>query len=166
MREIDDEEGFTSLVNGQDLSGWIGSTDGWTIEDGTLICPADKAELKRLMPALNALMFGTLLYRARLVPRAIPALGLIGAPLQIAFVIAMILLFVPGGAGADYDPEHCRLVGGSLEGRPVTLLVLPGAEETAVTSLTELVEALRALEGRYRLAVVSNEVELLRRRRL
>jgi hypothetical protein len=44
-----------------------------------------------LMPALNALMFGTLLYRARLVPRAIPALGLIGAPLQIAFVIAMML---------------------------------------------------------------------------
>ena len=29
-----------------------------------------------LMPALNALMFGTLLYRARPVPRVIPALGL------------------------------------------------------------------------------------------
>ena len=41
-----------------------------------------------LMAALNALMFGTLLYRARLVPRAIPALGLIGAPVAIAFVIA------------------------------------------------------------------------------
>ena len=41
LREIDDEEGFTSLVNGKDLSGWIGSTDGWKLEDGTLICPAD-----------------------------------------------------------------------------------------------------------------------------
>lgn len=44
-----------------------------------------------LMAALNALMFGTLLYRARLVPRAIPALGLIGAPVAIAFVIAAML---------------------------------------------------------------------------
>ena len=44
-----------------------------------------------LMPALNALLFGTLLYRARLVPRAIPALGLIGAPIMIAFVIATML---------------------------------------------------------------------------
>ena len=44
-----------------------------------------------LMAALNALMFGTLLYRARLVPRAIPALGLVGAPLMIAFVVATML---------------------------------------------------------------------------
>ena len=34
----------------------------------------------RNMAAFNALMLGTALYRARLVPRAIPALGLIGAP--------------------------------------------------------------------------------------
>jgi hypothetical protein len=44
-----------------------------------------------LMAALNALMFGTLLYRGRLVPRAIPALGLVGAPVAIAFVIATTL---------------------------------------------------------------------------
>jgi Domain of unknown function (DUF4386) len=44
-----------------------------------------------LMPALNALLFGTLLYRARLVPRAIPALGLVGAPVMIAFVVATML---------------------------------------------------------------------------
>jgi hypothetical protein len=37
-----------------------------------------------LMPVLNALMLATLLYRARLVPRLIPALGLIGAPLLLA----------------------------------------------------------------------------------
>jgi CPA1 family monovalent cation:H+ antiporter len=40
---------------------------------------------------LNALLFGTLLYRARLVPRAIPALGLVGAPVMIAFVVATML---------------------------------------------------------------------------
>jgi hypothetical protein len=43
------------------------------------------------MAAFNALMLGTALYRARLVPRAIPALGLIGAPILIAFVIGTIL---------------------------------------------------------------------------
>ncbi len=43
------------------------------------------------MAPFNALMLGTALYRARLVPRAIPALGLIGAPLLIAFIIGTIL---------------------------------------------------------------------------
>jgi hypothetical protein len=33
---------------------------------------------------LNALLLGTLLYRSRLVPRVIPLLGLIGAPLLLA----------------------------------------------------------------------------------
>src|SRR5260221_7071231 len=32
------------------------------------------------MPAVNALLLGSLLYRARLVPRVLPLLGLIGAP--------------------------------------------------------------------------------------
>jgi len=50
------------------------------------------------------------------------------------------------GAGNGFSDDFAtrvapELVGGSLEGRPVTLLVLPGAEETAITSLTELVEA-------------------------
>ena len=43
------------------------------------------------MAAFNALMFGTLLYRSRLVPRAIPALGIVGAPLLIAFVVGTML---------------------------------------------------------------------------
>ena len=43
------------------------------------------------MAAFNALMLGTALYRARLVPRAIPALGIIGAPILISFVIGNIL---------------------------------------------------------------------------
>ena len=36
-----------------------------------------------LMPAINALLLGTLLYRSGLVPRALPMLGLIGAPILI-----------------------------------------------------------------------------------
>ena len=43
-----------------------------------------------LMPCINALLLGTLMYRSRLVPRAIPALGLIGAPLLITAVIATL----------------------------------------------------------------------------
>lgn len=43
------------------------------------------------MASFNALMFGTLLFRSRLVPRAIPALGLVGAPIFITFIIGTIL---------------------------------------------------------------------------
>jgi hypothetical protein len=43
-----------------------------------------------LMPAINALLLGTLLYRSRLVPRFLPVLGLIGAPLLLAADIATL----------------------------------------------------------------------------
>ncbi len=42
-----------------------------------------------LMPAINALLLGTLLYRSRLVPRIIPTVGLIGAPLLLAAFLAI-----------------------------------------------------------------------------
>jgi len=40
-----------------------------------------------LMPVLNALLLGTLMYRSGLVPRIIPLFGLVGAPLQLTAVI-------------------------------------------------------------------------------
>jgi hypothetical protein len=40
-----------------------------------------------LMPGINALLLGYLLYRSGLVPRVIPTLGLIGAPLLILGVV-------------------------------------------------------------------------------
>jgi hypothetical protein len=43
-----------------------------------------------LMPALNAVLLGSLLYRARLVPRVLPVLGLIGAPLLVAGDLAIL----------------------------------------------------------------------------
>ena len=43
-----------------------------------------------LMPCINALLLGSLMYRSRLVPRIIPIVGLIGAPLLIAGVIATL----------------------------------------------------------------------------
>ena len=43
-----------------------------------------------LMAVVNALLLGTLLYRSRLVPRVLPILGLIGAPLLFVAVAATI----------------------------------------------------------------------------
>jgi hypothetical protein len=40
-----------------------------------------------LMPGINAILLGTLLYRSRLVPRVLPSLGLIGAPIHITAVV-------------------------------------------------------------------------------
>ena len=41
-----------------------------------------------LIPAGNALLLGYLMYRSRLVPRVLPVIGFIGAPILIASVIA------------------------------------------------------------------------------
>jgi hypothetical protein len=32
-------EGFKSLFNGKDLTGWVGATKGYVVEDGKIICP-------------------------------------------------------------------------------------------------------------------------------
>jgi len=53
------------------------------------------------MASFNALMFGTLLFRARLVPRAIPALGIIGAPVFMVFIVGTILGVT--GAGTAFQ---------------------------------------------------------------
>jgi hypothetical protein len=44
-----------------------------------------------LMPGINALLLGSLMYRSRLVPRIIPVTGLIGGPLLVIAVFAMLL---------------------------------------------------------------------------
>jgi hypothetical protein len=43
-----------------------------------------------LMPGINALLLGSVMYRSRLVPRIIPVVGLIGAPFLICTVIATL----------------------------------------------------------------------------
>lgn len=50
------------------------------------------------VPALNAFLLGTLMYRSRLVPRAIPVLGLIGAPLFTSWIIGYTLGITDGGS--------------------------------------------------------------------
>jgi hypothetical protein len=46
-----------------------------------------------VIPGLNALLLGYLMYRSRLVPRVIPAMGLIGAPLFLVSAAASVLGF-------------------------------------------------------------------------
>ena len=43
------------------------------------------------VPALNAFLLGWLMYKSRLVPRAIPVIGLIGAPLFTSWIIGYVL---------------------------------------------------------------------------
>jgi hypothetical protein len=43
-----------------------------------------------LMPCMSALLLGTLMYRSGLVPRAIPLMGLVGAPLLITSTVAVL----------------------------------------------------------------------------
>ncbi|HEY7133287.1 MAG TPA: DUF4386 domain-containing protein [Candidatus Limnocylindrales bacterium] len=50
------------------------------------------------MAGLNALLLGTLLYRSRLVPRPIPTIGLVGGPIYLSSVAAIVVgLTQPGG---------------------------------------------------------------------
>jgi len=51
---------------------------------------------QNLMPAMNALLLGSLLYQSRLVPRILPLLGLIGAPLLIANTIVTMFSITSG----------------------------------------------------------------------
>jgi hypothetical protein len=51
-----------------------------------------------LMPVVSALCLGSVLYRSRLVPRIIPAVGLIGAPLLLASDIAILCGAYPQGS--------------------------------------------------------------------
>ncbi|MFF1252955.1 DUF4386 domain-containing protein [Pseudarthrobacter sp. NPDC058329] len=43
-----------------------------------------------LIPAFNALLLGSLMYRSRLLPRVLPVFGFIGAPLLIAGAVGML----------------------------------------------------------------------------
>jgi hypothetical protein len=49
-----------------------------------------------IMPAVNDLLLGSLLYQSRLVPRVLPVLGIIGAPLLIANTILFLFGITSG----------------------------------------------------------------------
>lgn len=84
---------LTSIVHLRQAGAPAGSDDTAMIALGHgLVAVRDGTALfgPGLVPALNALCFGYALYRSRLVPRVIPLLGLIGAPLLLASVTARL----------------------------------------------------------------------------
>ena len=70
-----------------------------------------------LMPAVNALLLGSLLYRSRLVPRVLPVLGLIGAPLLLASAMATLFGVIEDGLRAVGAPRPPDRAVGVLAGR-------------------------------------------------
>src|SRR4249919_4157693 len=72
----------TLLVNTQQT---LVTVRNWTFVLGTGV------------PALNAFLLGWIMYKSRLVPRAIPVIGLIGAPLFTSWIVGYVL----GVAGSE-----------------------------------------------------------------
>ncbi|MER5599793.1 DUF4386 domain-containing protein [Streptomyces sp. NPDC002265] len=75
----------------QDLTGATGQDAATLVTTGrALVAVRDWTFLlgPGFMACINALLFGTLLYRSRLVPRLIPVLGFIGAPVLLTSGIA------------------------------------------------------------------------------
>jgi uncharacterized protein DUF4386 len=80
-----------SLVSLRQSPG--GAETAWLVAGGSLLVTLHGWTFvlgQSLMPVINALLLGTLLYRSRLVPRPIPVLGLVGAPLLFVSVAATI----------------------------------------------------------------------------
>ena len=105
-----------------------------------------------LMPVVSALCLGSVLYRSRLVPRSIPAVGLIGAPLLLASDIAIFCGAYPQGtalAGLAALPiavwEIALGVWLAVKGfRPVPLPTQPGTDDDAhAAHLNTMQSALR-----------------------
>ena len=70
----------------QDFAGAVGAdTTALTTTSSALVAVKDWSFLlgPGVMPAINAFCFATILYTSRLVPRTIPTIGLIGAPLLL-----------------------------------------------------------------------------------
>jgi hypothetical protein len=81
----------------RDVAGTTGADPATLVTTGrALVAVRDWTFLlgPGLMPGVNALLLGSLLYRSRLVPRIIPAVGLIGAPLLFTAVIATLFGYI------------------------------------------------------------------------
>ena len=76
---------LTVVVLRRDLAGTAADAASLTTTGQALVTARDWTFLlgPGFMACLNALLFGTLLYRSRLVPRIIPTIGLIGAPVLL-----------------------------------------------------------------------------------
>jgi hypothetical protein len=76
----------------QDLAGTAGADQGALLTTGhTLAAAYDWTALlsQSLIPVFNALFLGYVLYRSRLVPRVLPIMGFVGAPLLLVSDLAI-----------------------------------------------------------------------------
>jgi hypothetical protein len=84
---------LTLVTLRQDLAGATGADAASLLTTGHALVAFNNwtAVLGQgLMPAFNALLLGSLMYKSGLVPRVIPLVGLIGAPLLLASVTATV----------------------------------------------------------------------------
>jgi hypothetical protein len=91
----------------QDLAGAPGTNPASLLTTGrALVAVRDWTFLlgPRLMPGINAVLLGYLIYRSGLVPRVIPVPGLIGAPLLTA-VVSWCRGYVPSSSRSS---QRCR----------------------------------------------------------
>jgi hypothetical protein len=82
----------TLLTLRHDVAGSAGADPASLVTTGhTLVATYDWAFLlsQSLMPVFNALCLGYVMYRSGLVPRILPVIGLVGAPLLLASDIAI-----------------------------------------------------------------------------
>ena len=83
--------GLLSLVTlGQDVTAGAADPSSFLAAGRTLVAIHDWTFLlgPSLMASVNALFLGSVMYRSRLVPRIIPTLGLVGAPILLASTAA------------------------------------------------------------------------------
>ena len=96
-----------------------------------------------LMPGINALLLGTLMYKSRLVPRIIPVIGLIGAPLLIIAVFATLL------GGSMPPPAWTALAAVPVAAWEFSLgiwLVIKGFKSTPITTAMDAASTPRAYQ--------------------
>jgi hypothetical protein len=95
-----------------------------------------------LMPAFNALLLGSVMYRSRLVPRIIPAVGLIGAP----FLICTVIVTLFGGMKLG-SPELAAVPVAAWELSLGVWLVVKGFRPSPITAAMDAASTPRAYQG-------------------
>ncbi|ADB74396.1 DUF4386 domain-containing protein [Geodermatophilus obscurus] len=84
---------FAVVTLRQDLAGTAGADEASLVPVGAALVAVYEWTFlfgPNVLAAVNALLLGTLMYRSGLVPRAIPLMGLIGAPLLLASVLGVV----------------------------------------------------------------------------
>ncbi|MCW2682114.1 MAG: hypothetical protein JWP33_27 [Blastococcus sp.] len=84
---------FAVVTLRQDLAGTAGADEASLLTAGaSLVAVYEWTFLfgPNVLAAVNALLLGTVMYRSGLVPRAIPLMGLVGAPLLLASVLGVV----------------------------------------------------------------------------